>query len=455
MNSKTKNIFPLAAVLLSVGLLLSACGDNSNHGRSHNDDAEAEHGHGHGEGGTALTLFNNNTELFVEFEPFVSGQSSNILIHLTRIDRKSFTPIMEGSVTVTLSGGGKSAETFIKQKPSRTGIFSLDVKPKHDGKRLLKMRLESGKLVSVHSLGQVTVYPNRDQLPHVPEEEEEANISFLKEQQWRADFAHRPVGTRLMRESVTATGIIRPRFAGHSGEAQISAPTTGRVRATAKGFPEIGGKVKANQVLAIVGGRAVRSPIAGTVSQIYVTNGASVLAGQPLFNVIDLTRLWIEASVPEADIGKLTKPTGLWIKPEGIDRTIVIDTSLKSARLVSFGGSVDPITRTLSVVFEFDNPRNQLRTGQYVQAHVFTGRQRRSLAIPLSAIVEEGFQQVVFVTVDGETFERRPVRLGIRDGNHVEVIDGLKAGERVVTRGAYLVYLAAAAPATTGHGHAH
>jgi len=59
------------------------------------------------------------------------------------------------------------------------------------------------------------------------------------------------------------------------------------------------------------------------------------------------------------------------------------------------------------------------------------------------------------VMLGGESFERRVLRLGIRDGDYVQVKSGLEPGERIVTRGAYLVRLAAASPAEAGHGHAH
>jgi multidrug efflux pump subunit AcrA (membrane-fusion protein) len=62
---------------------------------------------------------------------------------------------------------------------------------------------------------------------------------------------------------------------------------------------------------------------------------------------------------------------------------------------------------------------------------------------------------VVYVMLGGESFERRVVRLGIRDGDYVQVVDGIAPGERVVTRGAYLVRLAGSSPAAAGHGHAH
>lgn len=75
--------------------------------------------------------------------------------------------------------------------------------------------------------------------------------------------------------------------------------------------------------------------------------------------------------------------------------------------------------------------------------------------MPRSAIIDDGGQPVVYVQTGGETFARRPVRLGLRGADYIAVESGLEAGERVVDRGAYQIRLAAAAPAEAGHGHAH
>ena len=75
--------------------------------------------------------------------------------------------------------------------------------------------------------------------------------------------------------------------------------------------------------------------------------------------------------------------------------------------------------------------------------------------MPRSAIIDDGGQPVVYVQTGGESFARRPVRLGMRGVDYIAVDAGLKAGERVVHRGAYRLRLAAADPAETGHGHAH
>ena len=62
---------------------------------------------------------------------------------------------------------------------------------------------------------------------------------------------------------------------------------------------------------------------------------------------------------------------------------------------------------------------------------------------------------MAFVQLDGEHFEKRVLELGVRDGDWVEVLQGLRLGDRVVTRGAYLVRLAGSAPDSFGHGHVH
>jgi multidrug efflux pump subunit AcrA (membrane-fusion protein) len=107
------------------------------------------------------------------------------------------------------------------------------------------------------------------------------------------------------------------------------------------------------------------------------------------------------------------------------------------------------------VVFEFTAADRNLPIGMAVQAQVFAGGARDAVAIPASSVLDEGGMAVVFVQAGGESFERRTVRLGAREGDWVEVLDGLTPGQRVVSRGAYLVKLASTGTAQIGHGHAH
>jgi multidrug efflux pump subunit AcrA (membrane-fusion protein) len=78
------------------------------------------------------------------------------------------------------------------------------------------------------------------------------------------------------------------------------------------------------------------------------------------------------------------------------------------------------------------------------------------VAVPADAVVDDGGQAIVFVQRGGESFERRPVRVGgPREGGFLHIAEGLRPGERVVTRGAHLVRLAALSPQAPGHGHVH
>ena len=202
------------------------------------------------------------------------------------------------------------------------------------------------------------------------------------------------------------------------------------------------------------GGIPLRAPVAGTLADVRVSPGAFAAEGAPLFHIADRSRLWLELRVPESEAARLVSLSGAAFKvagqPDGFE--IVVG---KNGKLVAIGGVVDPTTRTVPVVLEFAPGGFALPIGMAVQGQVFAGGTRDAVAIPASSVLDEGGLSVVFVMTGGESFERRQVRLGARDGDWVEVLDGLTPGSRVVSRGAYLVKLAATGAAEIGHGHAH
>ena len=75
--------------------------------------------------------------------------------------------------------------------------------------------------------------------------------------------------------------------------------------------------------------------------------------------------------------------------------------------------------------------------------------------VPAAAIVDDAGRPIVFVQREGETFERRAVTLGARSGDQVQILEGVAAGDRVVTAGAYLVRLASLSTSVPAHGHVH
>ncbi len=202
------------------------------------------------------------------------------------------------------------------------------------------------------------------------------------------------------------------------------------------------------------GGVPLRAPVTGTLVDIRIAPGGFAQEGSLLFHIADRGVLWLQLRVPEVDAARLKSPVGASFQVDGIDERFEV-TQGKNGRLIAVGGAVDASTRTVPVVYEFRQPDERLRIGMAVKGQVLLEAAKEAVAVPAAAILDEGGIPTVFVMKHGEAFERRAIRIGARDGDWVEVVDGLQPGERVVSRGAYLVKLAATKTGEIGHGHAH
>lgn len=204
-----------------------------------------------------------------------------------------------------------------------------------------------------------------------------------------------------------------------------------------------------------VAGRAdtlvLPSPLSGTVAEVYVAAGTWVAAGQPIARIVKRGELWLEAGVPEAYLGRVSKIAGAWFRLAGDPELFQVDADA----LVAVGTELDTGSRTLPVRFRVDGADPRLYAGMAMRAHVLTGPPVAAAAVPVSALVDDGGVEVVYIQTGGESFVRRPVRLGIRDGAYVEVTEGVSPGEWVVSRGPYSVKLASTSTAAIGAGHAH
>ncbi len=508
---QTERLIPLASAL---AILLAACTQGHDHEERTDEPVSF-----------ALTHYTGATELFVEFPPLVRGTDAEFVAHLTRL--ADFKPVADGTLVVTLRGGGQPEESGESAVSAMPGIFRPLLAPQHAGKRRLSFALTAPGLEVTHEVGEVQVFADAKAAAAAATPAEESAIRYTKEQQWRVEFAALPAAEQGVRESVAVTALIRPRAAG---EARISAPGPGLLRAAPAGLPQIGSRVAAGQVLGYLlprlgtgtdiaalelavaktrldadlaaqelarlekllqleavaekrvqearfrersakaelvaaerrvaayqggtGGVALRSPIGGTVVAVAGQAGASFEEGQSIFHVADLSRLWLEAQVAESDLGRVGTPAGAFFRLDGEDKAIVLEAG-KNARLIAFGGLVNPETRTVPAIFEFANTGARLKAGMQLRANLFTGRVVQGVAVSASALVDDAGQPVLFVQKGGESFERRLVTPGARDGDWIAILTGLAVGERVVTRGAWQVRLAASVPAQAGHGHAH
>ena len=173
----------------------------------------------------SVTKWTDRTELFAEYPPLVVGATSRFAIHLTRLD--TFKALTEGNVEVRLQGGSAQPEVFRVDAPSRPGIFGVDVKPAHGGRRELVIALRAAGLNDEHRVGEVDVYPSAEAARAVaPAGEETPGISFLKEQQWSLDFGTALVKEQAVRESIRVPGRLEAR---PGGAADVVAPIDGRL----------------------------------------------------------------------------------------------------------------------------------------------------------------------------------------------------------------------------------
>ena len=126
-----------------------------------------------------------------------------------------------------------------------------------------------------------------------------------------------------------------------------------------------------------------------------------------------------------------------------------------TGRLVSIGKVLDPQSRTLPITFALDNRTLGIPVGQAIVLHLLMDATAPRPVVPAAAIVDDAGRPIVFVQREGERLERRAVTLGPRSGDVVQITEGVKPGDRVVTKGAYLVRLASLSTSVPAHGHVH
>lgn len=192
----------------------------------------------------------------------------------------------------------------------------------------------------------------------------------------------------------------------------------------------------------------VLAPISGILAEASAINGASTDAGKLLFRIVDTNSILVSGVVPESEYSKLRALSGAEVE--------TTDGQLRPAgRLVAVGRLVDEATRTVPVTYELDNRDHRLAVNQTVYLRLFFAPAGRTPVVPEAAIIDDAGRPVVFVQKGGETFLRRAVKLGVRNHGMVQVLDGIGAGDRVVTKGAYLIRLSTMSSAVPAHGHVH
>ena len=176
----------------------------------------------------------------------------------------------------------------------------------------------------------------------------------------------------------------------------------------------------------------IYSPVSGYVVQKTALQGMRVMAGEKLFEVADLSNLWIMTEVYEHEL-PLIKPG---------QRTIVRLSSLPGRELTSQIEYIDPVlsgeTRTARVRLSVANAGGNLKPGMFTDVEIRVDLGKR-LAVPDEAVIDTGRRQIVYVDKGEGYYEPREITTGLRADGLTEVLKGLKAGEKVATSASFLI----------------
>ena len=462
----------------------------------------------------AYTLYTEKTELFVEFKPLVVGQTSKFASHLTVLG-ENFKALTDAKITVSLIVGENGIKNSV-DAPSSPGIFRLALSPKTAGTGTLVFDIVTKDFTDKITIENVVVYADmKTALAKQPEPAETGDISYLKEQAWKVEFANQAVKKQTFNDVIKTSGqilsapgdemIVTAKASGvvvFSGKNTIvgSAVNSGNSLFTITGADMTESNIasvkyaKANYLKAkadyerskllvadkIVSekdhqqvklqfenaqtsyntvsknysakGQNVLSPMSGFVKNVLVTEGQFVPSGTPLATISKNKRLLVQANVSQNYFSRLSSITSANFKTPQSD--VVYNTTALNGRIVSYGKSASASTPFIPVTFEIDNA-GQLVSGSIIEIYLKSSTIADALVVPISALIEEQGIFYVYVQTGGESFQKREVKLGASDGLNVQVLSGITENERVVTKGGYQIKLSSASGALPAHGHEH
>ncbi len=215
---------------------------------------------------------------------------------------------------------------------------------------------------------------------------------------------------------------------------------------------QVGDEVHEGQVLAVVEGDESLAPyemttfISGTIIKKHMTLGEPVSRDKDSFVVADLRTVWIDITVYLRDLDLIKVGGETTVRAGSKGGTV-------SGKISYVTPVVDEHTRTATARMVVDNPDGYWRPGMFVMAEIRTGEFAAEIVVPTSAVHTLEGQSVVFVE-EHEGFEPRPVEIGRKSGDRMEIVSGLEPGERYVSIGGFTLK-AELGKDSLGDGHAH
>lgn len=397
---------------LAFALLLGACGGKSEGPDEHAGEAAGEHAEAEeakkGEHGGRLLEVDDYT---VELAIAEDGTPPRYQAWLYK-DGKPL-PSSEGSVEVRLKRLGDVSENHT-------------LTPQPDGSLMATSIVGEPHSFDVEVLSNIQGKPLRWEYPSY-----EGRTEIAAKVADESGIRVAPVGEGVIADEHEMQGLLTP---VDGRIAQVMARFPGPIRALRA---NVGDKVRAGQALATIESNlslsnyTVTSPIFGVVLQRNASVGGVAGEGTALFEVADLSSLWVDLHVFGADAQHIQPgvPVTVTRMSDGVTAETVLERVLPGTATAS----QSTVARATIA-----NTDGLWRPGSAVKARITVDQQPAPLVVPLGALQTFRDWDVVFVRV-GDTYEVRPVELGKRDGERVEILSGIQAGDQVVVEQSYLV----------------
>ena len=493
-------------------MLLVGCGPDKS--------SEEDHGHDHAVGGLepiSYTLYSDKTEIFVEFKPLVVGEISKFAAHFTILGER-FTPLNEGSVSVSLITGDKGIQMSANE-PSSPGIYRLALKPTSAGQGKLIFKIESKDFTDQIIIDDIPIYTDESSAISAQQPPTGGDdISYLKEQAWKVNFANTPVLKQPFSSIIKTSGQIMPSPGDeYVVSAQISGILTFANQSILQGSNVNAGTqlftLKSNEVIQSSLGTAVmeaENELAAAqknynramelvkdriisdkeflAAKLRFENAGNQLSRVSVSKKFNATRQnitatisgylkdvfvengqFVEAGQALATISKNKKlilqanvslkyfdkiPLITSANFKPANSAMTYSTNTNSGKKITYGRSISENTPFIPIHFEIES-KGDIIPGTVGEVFLKLSTKQNVLVIPASSLIEEQGLFFVFVQTEGEKFQKREVIVGGNDGQNVSILDGVKEGERVVNQGAYYIKLAMASGALPAHGHEH
>ncbi len=198
------------------------------------------------------------------------------------------------------------------------------------------------------------------------------------------------------------------------------------------------------------GMQSATAPITGYIKAVLVQEGDYVQEGQALMQISQNKELMLRAEVSERNYEQLHQIRSANFKTSYSNSVYQLDSL--GGKLLSVGQSAASNSYFVPVTFSFIN-KSGLRAGSLVDVQLICRPKLNCIVVPRSALTEEEGQYFVYVQLDEEGYKKQKVSLGQNNGKEVEILEGLKAGDYVVSKGAILVKLSSATATIPGHTH--